>query len=302
MSKVLLCCFFIACIARSNVLYAEEKPSIAEFTMGWYFPSINAQVSRTDFHVAINFWLEEFSQAVNIEHTEVKMYDRMEDMQTAFNKGELSVIVAPPLLVVEYFDLNTLADGFVGKSITGKPYGMVVLVREDAQITEIKDVKNKRLVLPENDELAKVFLNSLLIPEFHQAYPRVFNSVQELPKQNAIIHQLFFNKADVGVAYLETYNLMVELNPQIKDTVKIFANFPIDSPNYSFFHHKFPEDLRKIFIAQALELNQSPRSQQILNDFRMAALAVCKVESLNPFIRLNKLDQQLQQQIRAQDQ
>jgi len=302
MIKVLLCCFLITCVVRPNILYAEEKPSIAEFTMGWYFPSINAQVNRTDFHVAINFWLEEFSQAVNIEHTEVKVFDHIEDMQVAFDKGELSVIVAPPLLIVKYFAPNTLADGFVGKSITGKPYGMVMLVREDAQITEVKDVKNKRLVLPENDELAVVFLDSLLIPKFHQAYQRIFNSVQKLPKQNAIIHQLFFNKADVGVAYLETYNLMVELNPQIKDTVKIFANFPIDSPNYSFFHHKFPEDLRKIFIAQALELNQSPRSQQILNDFRMAALAVCKVESLNPFIRLNKLDQQLQQQIRAQDQ
>ena len=298
MIKIFLCCFLVTCAASTNVLCAEEKPSITEFTMGWYFPSINAQVSRTDFHVAIKFWLEEFSQAVNIEHTEVKMFDRMEDMQTAFNKGELSVIVAPPLLIVKYFDPNTLADGFVGKGITGKPYGIVVLARSDQQIERITDVKNKRLVLPENDELAKVFLNSLLIPEFHQAYQRAFNSVQEFPKQNSIIHKLFFNEADVGVAYLETYNLMVELNPQIKNEVKILASFASDSPNYSFFHYKFPEDLRKLLIAQAVELNQSVRAQQILNDFRMAALAVCEVESLDPFIRLNKLDQQLQQQIR----
>jgi len=298
MIKVLLYCFLVTCAVSSNVLYAEEKPSIAEFTMGWYFPSINAQISRTDFHVAINFWLEEFSQSVNIEQTEVKVFDHIEGMQAAFDKGELSVIVAPPLLIAKYFPLNTLADGFIGKSITGKPYDMVVLAREDAQITGVKDVKNKRLALPKNDELAMVFLNSLLIPEFHQTYPRVFKSVQEFPRQNAIIHQLFFKKADVGVAYLETYNLMVELNPQIKDRVKILANFPIDSPNYSFFHYKFPENFRKIFIAQALELNHSPRSQQILNDFRMAALAVCKVESLDPFIDLNKLDQKLQLQIR----
>jgi len=276
---------------------AEENPKISNFNLGWYFPSINAMVSRTDFHIAINMWLKEFKHVIDIQQTNVKLYDRIENMRTAFDQGELDMIVAPPLLIVGFFNLDTLADGFVGTSNTGKPYGMSLLIRNNSDIKTVADFKNKRLVLPENDLLASIYLNSLLIPEYQQSYQNVFSSTQFLIKQNAIIHKLFFNEADVGVAYLETYNLMVELNPQIKKQVKILDNFPMNSPNYSYFHHQFPEKMRKHFIAEALKLNESVRSQQILNNFRMAALVVCTVDSLAPFIRLRNQNRLFKQKL-----
>jgi len=58
------------------------------------------------------------------------------------------------------------------------------------------------------------------------------------------------------------------------------------------FYRNHPDNLRNLFIAQALDLNQSTRAQQRLNDLRITALVVCKLESLDPFIRLNKIDQQ----------
>lgn len=261
--------------------------------MGWYFPSINAVVSRTDFQIAIDFWLKEYSESLEIKHAESRLYDRIEEMQTDFANGELSFIVAPPLLIVRYFDLNSLADGFIGTSVTDKPYGIVVLARKDKRIDSIKDLLHKRLILPANDELAKVFLDSLVITQLHQRYNNALGSVQYLQKQNAIIHKLFFNEADVGVAYLETFELMVELNPQIKEKIKILETFPINSPNYSFFHNSFPMQERELAIETALKLHHSTRSQEILNNFRMSTLVKCTVDSLEPFIQLNRKYTQL---------
>ncbi|MFK5950214.1 MAG: PhnD/SsuA/transferrin family substrate-binding protein, partial [Methylococcales bacterium] len=209
----------ITLFITSPYLSANEKPTISELNIGWYFPSINALVSRTDFYVTINLWLDEFNENLNIGKTNVVLFDHIKNMQKAFKRGDLSIIVAPPLLIVENFNLNKLADGFTGTSVTGKPYGMAVLARKNSDIKSLKDVKNKRLALPKNDELAQVFINSLIIPEYHQSYQQVFKSTRYFLKQHSIIHQLFFNKADVGVAYLETFNLMVELNPQIKKEI-----------------------------------------------------------------------------------
>jgi len=288
-----LCYFFLLWVQFINPAVAEEKEIIAKITIGWYFPSINSLVSKTDFKIALDFWLTEFNQSLDFQVTESRLFDQIDKMQVAFSKGELTFIIAPPLLLVKHFDLNTLADGFVATNLTGKPYGMAVLSRRDKNINQIKDFKNKRLVLPENDELAKDFLSTLTIPLFHQNYQQTFSSVQYLQKQNAIIHSLFFDKADVGVAYLETFDLMVELNPQINEKIKILANFPIDSPNYTFFHHQFPEDKRKKFIAEALKLNKSVRARQIFSSFRMAELTKCPVNSLEPFIQLNHQYKQL---------
>lgn len=288
---------FLLCLQFLNPVLAKDKLIIPEFSIGWYFPSINNRISRTDFQVAIKFWIDEFSKTHKIEHSTVTLFDHIEKMQSAFNNGELSIIVAPPLLIAKHFDLNLLADGFAGLSATDKPYGMVILARKDKRINQISDIKNSRLVIPKNDALAHVFLDSLVIPQFKQSFSHVFSSVQHLQKQNSIIHQLFFDKADVGVVYLETFNLMAELNPQIKNTIKIIANFPINSPNYSFFHIQFPEQLRKYFIAEIIKLNQSAKSQQIMSDFKMSALIKCPVKSLNPFVRLNKKYNKLKQTI-----
>ncbi len=285
----------LLCLQFPNPVLAKDKLIIPEFSIGWYFPSINNRISRTDFQVAINFWITEFSRTHKIEHSNITLFDHIEKMQSAFNKGQLSIIVAPPLLIAKHFDLSLLADGFASLSTTGKPYGMVVLARKDKHINQISDIKNSRLVILKNDELADEFLDSLVIPQFKQPFTHVFSSVQHLHKQNSIIHQLFFDKADVGVVYLETFNLMAELNPQIKNTIKIIAKFPINSPNYSFFYIQFPEQLRTYFIAEILKLNQSAKSQQIMSDFKLSALIKCPVESLKPFVRLNKKYNKLKQ-------
>jgi len=297
MIKKILLIMGILCSLSAS---ATEKPFINEFTIGFYFPSINAVVSRTDFHIAIDMWIKEFKYAVNINKTNVKLFDQMEKMKSAFNNGELDLIIAPPLLIVNHLDLNTLSDGFAGTSTTGEPYDIVVLARNDSKISSINDVKDKRLVLPENDELAKVFINSLLVPIYHQPYSQVFRSTLFSAKQNNIIHQLFFDKADVGIAFLETFNLMAELNPQIRDKIKILNSFPINSPNYCFFHYQFPDKIRKHLIARALELNNSIRSKEILSNFKMATITACPVESLTPFITLKKQNKLLEKLLEKQ--
>ncbi len=294
-SKVTL--FFFMVLVFFNVSLAKENQTIPELKIGWYFPSINNRVSRTDFQVALEFWFAEFNKSISIQHTETRLFEQIDEMRTAFDNGELNLIIAPPLLLVQHFDPKMLVDGFIGVNKTGKPYGVVILARKDKNIKAITDFKNKRLVMPENDELAKVFLDSLIISQFHQNYQQIFGSIQLHNKQNSIVHSLFFDQADVGVVYLETFHLMGELNPQINETIKIIKTFSTDSPNYSFFHYQYPNDYRKKIIAEILKLNHSVRAQAIFDLFRMASIAECPVQSLEPIIRLNTQYNFLLQQI-----
>jgi len=285
--------FTILSLVMPPIALGQESKEIPELTMGWYYPTINAMVSRADFHSAVDLWIKEYDHAFNIKNTNVKLYDHIENMRKDFDNGNLNIIIAPPLLIVNHFKLKTLADGFTGESITNEPFDIVVLARKASNIKTIADFKNKRLVITDHDELGKVFLNSLVIPKFKQPYPQVFSSTQSLLKQNAIVHKLFFAKADVGVVYLETFNLMAELNPQIKKQLAIIDRFPIKSPNYSYFHYTFPDTLRKKFIKTTLSFNNTLRSKEILNNFRLTSLIECTVESLAPFIKLSNKNKQL---------
>lgn len=281
-----------------NSASAIDKMTIPQLISGWYFPSINNSVSRTDFHIALDIWMQEFTQNLDVEHTEVRLFDSVEEMLFSYNNGELSFILAPPLVLAKYFKLDSLADGFKSINQPGQPGGMAIIARKDKNIWQTSDLKNKRLSMQNNDELADVFLDTLIIPEFDQTYHQVFNSVEYMQKQNAIIHSLFFDQADVGVVHLETFELMNQLNPQIKNKIKILEKFPSHSLYYSFFHYQFPEKQRKIIIKEALNLNNSERAKEIFRNFRMVAIEMCPVESLNPFIRLNNKYNQLKKRLK----
>lgn len=280
----LLCCLLI-----SSSLQASQTQSQAQtyrFFMGVYYPSITNLVTRTDFQVAINFWLEEFGPGLGLQPIKAVLYDDVTSLKQAFESHELDFIMAPPILLAKHFQRGLLADGFVGTSVDGSAYGTALLVRQDQGIGDIKKLSGKRLLLPENDDLAALYLDSLMLKNYRKHYRQVFSQVQTKDKQSSVVLALFFKQADVGMSYLEIYNLMVEMNPQIKHSVAILATFPTKSPNYGYFHRDFPADLRAKLTETVAELNHQPRSQQILNDLRMSSLIPCAVSELQQFDEL----------------
>ncbi len=262
--------------------------------MGVYYLSIKNLTVRVDFEVAMNFWLQEVKNSTQFQSTDARLFDNIAEMRVAFDKGELDFVLAPPLSLAKYFDRAQLADGFVGTALNGVDYGTVLLVRNDKQINGLKDLAGKRLLMPEHDELAELFLDTLIIKSHKQHYQHVFSDIRTKDKHSGIVLALFFDEADAGVALNESFQLMAELNPQIKNKLKPLAIFPTKSPNYGFFSKAYPKPFRDHISAIMNELNQQVRAQQILNDLRMASLVKCPVEELLPFDKLIQEHKSLQ--------
>jgi len=289
---LLQACFISVCGAQPPV------ESGSRFRMGVYYPSIKNVANRVDFEVAINFWLQELKQSVHFQSASARLFDNISDMRMAFDNGELDFILAPPLSLAKHFNRGKLADGFVGIAMDGKDYGTVLLVRDDKRIANVKDLAGKRLLMPEHDELAEMFLDTLTIKSTQHHYQKVFSSIHSKDKISSIVLALFFNQADAGVTFNEIFQLMVDLNPQIKNSVKILASFPTKSPNYGYFSNDYPKAVRDDIADIITGLNKQVRAQQILNDLRMASLIKCPVEALEPFDKLIREHQSLQKGIK----
>jgi phosphonate transport system substrate-binding protein len=266
--------------------------------MGVYYPSIKNIVSRVDFDIALNYWLQEINSSLFFQSANAKLFDDILDMRDAMERGELDFVLAPPFLLAKYFNRSKLTDGFVGTALDGTDYGTVIVVRTESGILEHQNLTGKRLILPEHDELAEIFLDTIAIQSHKKHYRQVFTSLQSREKQSAIVLALFFNQADVGVVNKESYQLMIELNPQIKDRVKVFSTFPTKSPNYGYFSSAYPKDLSDRIIRKVNDLNNTARSQHILNDLRMNKLVSCPVGDLLIFDDLIRHHQSLQKGIK----
>jgi hypothetical protein len=287
---LLICAISLLFFIAFNVSSEEQIKIVDRFTMGVFYESVSDIASRADVEVSLNFWARELIVKEAIAHnfqvlsSKAILYDRVEDMKNAFNNGELDLIIAPPLLISKYFNRDQLEDGFAGVHEGKKKDKVLLLVRQDKNINAIEDLPGKRLTMLANDELADVFLDTLVLKSFKKGYRKIGLSIQNQNRSNRIILDLFFDKFDAGVVYGSSYDVMTELNPDIANKVKILDEFPLKGRNISFFRKNYP--LAKVFTDIAMGFNGTARAKQILEAFRTPEVDYCKVDELDGFDKL----------------
>lgn len=301
--KRFIIAFLAVCLSLCNLAYAvETQQKNVRLHMGFYLSSISEIANRSDIEVSLNFWakdlfeMEAKKRNFAITSSSAVLFDRIEDMKEAFENGNLDMIIAPPLLISRYFERKDLSDGFMGLLEGKKLEGLLLIARIDKNINRVKDLRGKRLMIIENDELADIFLDTLTLKEHQQSYKNMGLSIQPQKKSNRIVLDVFFDKADIGVIYSSSYEIMAELNPDIKNKIKILAEYPIKSKNFSFFRKDYP--LIGALTKVAMSFPTNPRARQILEVFKTPEIDYCKVEELDSFDKFYKDYLQLKQGVR----
>ncbi|MGR9116564.1 MAG: PhnD/SsuA/transferrin family substrate-binding protein [Gammaproteobacteria bacterium] len=262
--------------------------------MGFYYPAINDTADRTDIEVTLTFWTQEITEETDISESNARLYDTIDSMRDAFEGGEIDMIIAPPLAIARYFKREELADGFVGVREGGENNSLLLLANK-ASVKSLTNLRGKRLIMPENDELAEVFLDTLMLKTYRQGYKKVFSVIQPKRKINRIVLDLFFNKADAAMVYAGAFEVMAELNPQIKTRLKVLASYPVRAKNFSYFNRNYP--LRELLTKKAMSYGEFPRAKQLLAVYKTPELDYCRVDDLRMFDLLYQEYTQLKQDL-----
>lgn len=281
--------YAICLVLIQNLVFADETyKNEGRFHLGFYGHSISEVASRSDIEVSMNFWtkdlLAEESRKININLTEIKaiLYDSMQEMREAMLRGELDMIVGPPLLISKYFKREELADGFTGMLEGKREDNILLIARNTHNITDIKDLKGKRLLVLEDDEFSEIFIDTLFLKQFNTSYKKIASSVEQQIKASRVVLDIYFNKADAGVVYRNSYEVMIELNPDIANATKIIAEYPMKSKNFGYFVKGYPyaETMSKMAVNL---FSKNSRSKQILEVFKTSELGYCSVQDLDNF-------------------
>ncbi len=187
--SILLLCFFIS-QSLAEPKKSPLSPQEMRLAMGFYFPSLNNVSSRTDIQIALNFWIKELTHSINLYNNSTVLYNRIADMKSDFLQGKLDMITAPSLLLAINFDRELLSDGFMGVNSNNKTDQLVIIARQ-GDITSSVDFLEKRLILLKDDLLAKLFMETEVMKQFHRPSQQVFSSVK-LEKKSSNYFRPFF--------------------------------------------------------------------------------------------------------------
>jgi len=254
-------------------------PPGTRLAMGYYYPSLSIVSNKTDIQISLNYWIQELTKSVGMDNVYSVIYDDINKMNQDFENGILDLIIAPPLLIATVFDRELLIDGFIGVNSIDSIDNLSIIARQETN-TPFSGYKGKRLLLPNNDLLAKLFLETKVYEQYNLSLQHVFSQVNYSKKSQRMVLDLFFDKADIAIIYESSLEVILELNPQLEKKIKVLKKLPIKGRNFGYFHRNFNYQKK---LHEGLKMfNEQPRGKQILQVFHTSNVVICKVSYLDP--------------------
>ncbi len=223
--------------------------------------------------------LEVFTQMTNrkldpsLKATTV-VYNNLSDTENALSKKEVDVLVMIPE------EFTRLRASFHLIPILSADYGnrfyneLLLLVREDSGIKEIGHLRGKSLLLDvgQQGSIPIKWLDSILKQRFMSNTRVFFSKTQENKKSSKVIMPVFFGQVDACLVSRNSYEMLVEQNPQIGHKLLILERSPGFVTGILAARNDIGIKRRDAIIKVLTEMHTDPKGKQILTLFRINRL------------------------------
>ena len=236
-----------------------------------------------DIKAVTELWMEQLAEKNGLA-ANVVIYSDFTAMLEDFKDGRVdlaSTVTLDYLRIAE--DLGTEL-AYSSIYANGKPTKKYLLiVRSDTGFVAVNDLARKKLVFPKTDDVALLFLNTLLLRNKLPEAPGFFSSIIDKRKFSQAVLSVFFRQADACIADDEAFSIMAELNPQIGRQLKIIAASPEIVGAVSFFRKAYCAKTKAIVRNATVDLVDTAEGRQLLTMFKLADIYPLKDSDLDSF-------------------
>jgi len=164
----------------------------------------------------------------------------------------------------------------------------LLLVRDDSQITKLAELRGKRLIIYNSLRglLSPLWLDVLLAGQGFEAPKHFFARVSFANKPVRTALPVFFCQEDACIVTRQSYDVLCELNPQLKTQLRVLATSPHYVPQVTCFRAALPPETLNRIIKAAIATPDSITGQQMLTIFQSSRITEISSEELDPVRQL----------------
>jgi phosphonate transport system substrate-binding protein len=176
---------------------------------------------------------------------------------------------------------------------TNNSFGYIyhLIVNKDDYIKDIAQLKGETINIQAhtNDQAVTLWLDKLLRESKLQSKENYFSKVVLDSKATNVLLPVFFKKAKACIVTNSSLNLLMELNPGIKNQIKIlYTSEPLILGITCLNSNKKDTDDYKTLKEVLLSLHENDYGKQLLSLFGTDKLILFKEEYLNGYFNLTK--------------
>lgn len=254
--------------------HTKNNPEIRTVQVG-FSADLFHEVDSRDAQVAIKIWTKEIFKGMGetvgtIYEPNVTIYNDLLSLKKALLQGNmefLSISTLDYLEIKGIFDFEPILmgefEGNVGEE-------NILLVHRDKGLTELAGLQSGDLILHPGHRglIAQMWLSTLLMKQGLPDCEKFFGTIRTFNKASQGILPVFFKQADACIVNRQSFETMVELNPQLKTQLQILATSPVVAYGLSLLSKNFDLETRNEIIKIALDIDRHTRGKEILILFR----------------------------------
>jgi ABC-type phosphate/phosphonate transport system substrate-binding protein len=237
------------------------------FTAG-VFPDVD----QRDAQAAVQLWTRQLAAGMGITSgARAIFFTRTEDMVTAVNRGELSIVTMPALDYLRFRNAAAMSPAIVSQSILGDKRRLILVTRRDSGIKTVKNLRGKSLLLPSRkmNSASHIWIDVLLHREGLPDSMKHFKSVKESSSASQSLMSVFFKQSDAAIIIRGAFETSSTLNPQLASQLTIIAESGALLGDVTCIPNSVSADLRRSIENAAYRLHENTIGKQLCTLFQI---------------------------------
>ena len=258
-----------------------------------------SRVNENDASVAYKILTAELGKKLGYDlSVDVTLFDSLPDFAQAIRDGRATYIITDTWNVLAMHVEDALDVEFSAVNGDSAIHRWLLLVRRDAGIKSIADLKGRKVIMLYNNmsSLGPLWLETVLLEQGLGTPGQCFNAYETVSKPTVAVLPVFFGRAQACVVDEAAFKVMSEMNPQLGQTLEPLAQSePLLGGIVGFSHNGWPtEKARTDMRARLANLETEPAGRQLLTLFKCTRLVPCEPAQLDSVRRLFARHLQLQ--------
>ena len=283
---------FVLLIIFSPLLFAQDSDDGTKKVYRFIYSKELFFNTKTEDAIALTkIFTEKIKKQKGIEdEAEIVICENDEELIDA-TKTNFDFVLSTTVTLVKLLKKGNVKPVLVNQ--TQGSYGFVyyLVTRKDNNINHLSDLKNRKLnILARSDgQTPSLWLEKILRDNKLPVKNKFFEEITFDYKPINILLPVFFNKLDAAVITKESFDVMCELNPNIKKDLNILATSKTLLFGVLSFDTKSKNKEREKFIYDILTtMHNDADGRQFLSLFSLDKIIPYKEEYLTKFMELYK--------------
>ncbi|GEM_PF-844562 len=278
----------------------QELP-LTHLTYGYYgdaFVGLDPKDVQVSMQILLDGITEYYHNLVKVKGF---VFDTKEGVLQAIRSKKVDLAAINALDYLDWGKKLYLDPLAVGLRNGHAGYAYVLLVRREDQVKHLKDLLQNRIIIQDVMLQKSIpllwFKTELLKQATREKEIHMKNFTVDMKPARAIL-PVFFKKVRACIVTNETYETMLELNPQIGKQLKILKKSPVFLDGIMCLVRKMDSRQREFVLDNLSSLQKFPKGEQIINIYKVDHVVRYKPQFMNALLHLIRTYNELSKKYR----